>query len=75
MVSESTRDVLIEMLNEKDREIKHLKILVEDLRHQVMCDHPTTTYQETEVENNVRESLSCDECGCELDLPNGDENY
>ena len=40
-----------------------------------MCDHPTNTYQETEVENNVQESLSCDECGCELDLLNGDEDY
>ena len=75
MVSESTRDALISILNEKDREIQILKREIVELREQAECEHQTKTYQEREFENNVPASYTCDDCGCDLEIPNGDEHY
>lgn len=33
------------------------------------CEHSTTTYQPWEQDTNAQESLTCDDCGAELDLP------
>ena len=33
------------------------------------CQHPNTMYQEKEIETNIPESLTCEDCGEELDIP------
>ena len=33
------------------------------------CEHDNTTYQPWEQDTNAQESLSCDNCGIELELP------
>jgi len=47
--------------------LKENKIMVKKL-NQTSCHHKNKTWQPEERENNVPESLSCDDCGEDLEL-------
>ena len=43
-----------------------------DCEEQEYCEHENKTYQQEELENNVPESYTCDDCGKDLDIPEPD---
>ncbi len=44
-------------------------------REEDMCLHINKEYQPAEPEVNAPESLTCEDCGADLDLPEPDDNY
>jgi len=40
--------------------------------HQAHCEHDHTTYQEEELGTHTPRSLTCNDCGKELDIPEPD---
>tara|TARA_Y100001951_G_C11277683_1_gene263064 strand:+ start:556 stop:741 length:186 start_codon:yes stop_codon:yes gene_type:complete len=49
-------------------DLKEKKIVVKELS-QTSCVHENKSWQPYEPEVNASESLSCEDCGCELELP------
>ena len=49
-------------------DLKEKKIVVKE-SSQTLCAHENKSWQPYEPEVNASESLSCEDCGCELELP------